>query len=137
MLPGAERLTSRAMEKETIAQGLLTGNLFAGAQVKLNSFGLMERFPFGAFADDSMERILLGPIAMQRANAFHDTTFSPSDTIVIGDTPRDIACAKAFGARSLAVASGKSLLEELLAAGADCGVASLEDEEAVDFLGLS
>ena len=50
---------------------------------------------------------------------------------------RDIACAQAFGARSLAVASGKCGAEELRTAGADCVVASLEYERARDFLGLS
>ena len=63
--------------------------------------------------------------------------FFPDRTIVIGDTTRDVACAQAFGARSLAVASGKSSVDELLAAGADCAVGSLEGEPARDFIGLS
>ena len=137
VLPGAQNLTSMAIEAQGIAQGLLTGNLAAGAKIKLSYFDLWERFPFGAFADDASERELLGPIALQRATVLHETSFAPNQTVVIGDTLRDIACAQAFGARSLAVASGKCGAEELRTAGADCVVASLEDKRALDFLGLS
>ncbi len=137
VLPGVEQLTSMALESGDFAQGLLTGNLAAGAEIKLRYFGLWERFSFGAFADDARERERLGPIALERATAFHGMNFFPDRTIVIGDTTRDVACAQAFGARSLAVASGKSAVDELLAAGADCAVGSLEGEPARDFIGLS
>ncbi|MBG30847.1 MAG: hydrolase [Opitutae bacterium] len=137
VLPGVQSLTSLAFQTEGMAQGLLTGNLAAGANIKLSYFGLWERFSFGAFADDADERDHLGPIALQRANDLHGMSFPPEQTVVIGDTLRDIACAQAFGARSLAVASGKCSQEEFRTAGADCVVDSLEDERACDFLGLS
>ena len=136
VLPGVESLTSLAVEAEGMVQGLLTGNLAAGANIKLSYFGLWERFSFGAFADDANERDLLGPIALQRASDFHEMSFKPDQTVVIGDTLRDIACAQSFGARSLAVASGMCGSDEFRAAGADCVVDSLEDERACDFLGL-
>ncbi len=136
VLPGVKKLTSLALESGEVAQGLLTGNLAAGAELKLRYFGLWERFSFGAFADDAHERERLGPIALERASALHGAKFSSQGTIVIGDTTRDVACAQAFGARSLAVATGKNTVQQLLAAGADCAVRSLEDETARDFIGL-
>ena len=137
ILPGVEELTLLAGKDDAIGQGLLTGNLAAGAKIKLSYFGLWDRFPFGAFADDASERELLGPIALARASAFHKTDFTPEHTVVIGDTLRDVACAQAFGATCLAVASGKHGVDELQAAGADCLVESLEDETAREFLGIS
>ena len=111
--------------------------LAAGAEIKLRHFGLWERFPFGAFADDAHEREQLGPIALGRANTYHETNFPADGIIVIGDTVRDVACAYAFGARSLAVASGRTSVDELRAAGADCVVESLEDDRVPDFIGFS
>ncbi len=136
ILPGVEQLTSMVLDSSEFAQGLLTGNLADGAEMKLRYFGLWERFSFGAFADDAREREHLGPIALERAAVLHETNFSSDRTIVIGDTVHDVACARAFGACSLAVASGKSTVNQLLAAGADCAVKSLEDDMAQDFIGI-
>ncbi|MFP6854482.1 MAG: haloacid dehalogenase-like hydrolase [Opitutales bacterium] len=136
VLPGVERVTSMIMQEATFAQGLLTGNLAAGAETKLRYFGLWERFPFGAFADDANDREQLGPIALKRAAIHHGTEFLADSTIVIGDTVRDISCARAFNALSLAVASGQASVDELLAAGADCVVESIEDEMVLDFIGF-
>ncbi|MFP6901996.1 MAG: HAD hydrolase-like protein [Opitutales bacterium] len=137
VLPGVESLTSAVLHDDAFAQGLLTGNLAAGAEIKLRYFGLWERFPFGAFADDARERNHLGPIALERAATLCSTTFAPKEITVIGDTGRDVTCAQVFGARSLAVASGKCSVDELSLSGADCVVKSLEDAAAIDFLGLT
>lgn len=136
VLPGVESLTSMALESNSYAQGLLTGNLAAGAKIKLKYFGLWDRFPFGAFSDDSSQREDLGPVAMKRATTTYNTTFTSEKTVVIGDTLRDVACAQAFGARSLAVASGPYSVAELRSAGADCVVESLADGMALDFIGI-
>lgn len=136
VLPGVERVTSMIMQDETFAQGLLTGNLAAGAEIKLRYLGLWERFPFGAFADDASDREQLGPIALRRASIHHGREFLANSTIVIGDTIRDVFCARAFNALSLAVASGTASVDELLAAGADCVVESLEEEAVFDFIGI-
>ncbi len=99
-----------------IAQGLLTGNIVAGARVKLEHFGLWDYFAFGAFADDSGERNRLGPIALDRARLHLDrSTLSPSDLLVIGDTPHDIVCARACGAHAVATATGGFTYDELAA----------------------
>ena len=137
VLPGVERITSAVQHDDRFAQGLLTGNLGKGAEIKLRYFGLWERFPFGAFADDARQRDLLGPIALERAATCCSTAFDPNKVFVIGDTGRDVACAQAFGARSLAVASGKHSFEDLSLSGADCVVESLEDTNVLDFIGLT
>jgi phosphoglycolate phosphatase-like HAD superfamily hydrolase len=98
-----------------IAQGLLTGNIVAGARVKLEHFGLWDYFPFGAFADDSGERNRLGPVALERArHHVGRPDLAPSDLIVIGDTPHDIACARAVGAHAVATATGGFTYDELV-----------------------
>jgi len=99
-----------------IVLGLLTGNIVAGAQAKLEHFGLWGYFPFGAFADDSGERNRLGPIALDRARRhLGRTDIAPADLIVIGDTPHDIACARAVGAHAVATATGGATFDELAA----------------------
>lgn len=101
-------------QSHEISLGLLTGNIAAGSDAKLLHYQLLEFFPFGAFGDDNSDRNLLGPIALQRAAArgIHAT---PQQTLIIGDTHRDIACAHAFGARVLAVATGHSTTTDLAA----------------------
>ncbi len=112
------------------AQGLLTGNIVAGAKVKLEHFGLWDYFAFGAFADDSGERNQLGPIALERARRHLDRAdLEPSDLIVIGDTPHDIACARAVGAHAVATATGGFAYEELAAHRPDLLVRDFADPE--------
>lgn len=115
VLPGARELVASAGARGQVAQGLLTGNLRRGAQVKLGFHSLWEAFPFGAFGDDSELRNELGPHALRRAQAQHGVVFRPDQVWIIGDTPHDIACARAIGANSLAVATGQHTVAELLA----------------------
>ena len=95
---------------------LLTGNMEAGAQRKLGSVGLWERFRMGAYGDDSPDRNDLVPIAEERARA---AGLSFSRTVVLGDTPADVACARAGGAFAVAVMTGWSSREALEAAAPD------------------
>ena len=113
VLPGVHDILRAAAGHGHIAQGLLTGNMRRGAQVKLAHHGLWEHFPFGAFADDSEHRNELGPHALQRARAHHGVEFAAANVWIIGDTPHDIACGKVIGARTLAVATGGYPYEEL------------------------
>lgn len=130
ILPGVrERLIDSAGDARC-AQGLLTGNLRRGAQVKLAHHGLWEFFPFGAFADDAELRDELGPFAVRRAQERHGVAFAPERVWVIGDTPHDIACARAIGARSLAVATGGSTLADLAAHGPTALLPDLADAGA-------
>jgi phosphoglycolate phosphatase-like HAD superfamily hydrolase len=105
ILPGVSDLLN-AVDTVHCAKGLLTGNLECGAQLKLRAHRLADRFEFGAFSDDSFNRNDLGPLAKARAEAKYNFPFDPSEMFVIGNTPHDIACGKAFGARTVAVATG-------------------------------
>jgi phosphoglycolate phosphatase len=112
ILPGVISLLD-ALAHDGQAIGLLTGNVRRGAVIKLTAHGIWDRFSFGAFGDDNADRNRLGPIAQQRAEAALNTEFAPHDIFVIGDTPKDIACARAFGAVAVAVATGRYSLANL------------------------
>lgn len=113
VLPGIDALLPRLHERPGNVLALLTGNIERGAKLKLEHYGLWRFFEFGAFADDSDDRNALGPFAIKRALAKHGIAFAGEAIDVIGDTPHDIACGKAIGARTIAVATGKSSLAEL------------------------
>jgi phosphoglycolate phosphatase len=124
VLPGVAELLASAAAHPEVAQGLLTGNVRRGAQVKLGHHGLWELFPVGAFADDGEHRNELGPHALRRARDHWGVEFAPQSVWIVGDTPHDISCARAFGARALAVATGGSKVPDLAAHSPD---AVLED----------
>jgi len=126
VLPGVRESLRRGMDLG-MATGLLTGNSHQGAAIKMRHFTLHEHFPYGAYGDDHADRNLLGPVALSRAALHHGREFSPATTLVIGDTPRDIACAHAMGARCLAVATGCFTADALRQRGADWVVESLEE----------
>lgn len=86
--------------------GLLTGNIAPGAWTKVETFGLGGIFAFGAFGDDHHDRNELGPVAIGRARQHSGRDFPPERTFIIGDTPKDIHCARACGAWAIAVATG-------------------------------
>ncbi|PTX96681.1 HAD family hydrolase [Opitutus sp. ER46] len=113
VLPGVHEILQAAAAHGHIAQGLLTGNLKRGAELKLVHYGLWQHFPFGAFADDSELRDELGPWAVRRAQEHHRAQFAPANVWIIGDTQHDIACGKVIGARTLAVATGGHTLDQL------------------------
>lgn len=118
VLAGAADLLDRLAGRAGTAVGLLTGNWRGGAEVKLRHAGLGGRFGFGAFGDDALDRDELPPVALARAAEATGRTFTPADTLVIGDTLHDVACARAHGIRCLAVATGATSAERLAAAGA-------------------
>jgi phosphoglycolate phosphatase len=130
ILPGVIQMLDRVIRAE-VGVGLLTGNLRRGADLKLGAHGVKRFFEFGAFGDDDFDRNKLGPIALERAQAWYKTGFAPDDVFVIGDTPRDVACARAFGARAVAVATGQYSSEELAATQPDFLFADLSDVEKI------
>ena len=99
--PGVERTVAETARRATNA--LLTGNWEAGAKLKLGPF--FERFAFGAYGDDSPDRNALVPVARARALA---AGVAVERVVVIGDTPADVACARAGGAVAVAVCTGWS-----------------------------
>jgi phosphoglycolate phosphatase-like HAD superfamily hydrolase len=126
VLPGVPESLALCAER-SIATGLLTGNTQRGAAIKMRHYALQEHFPYGAYGDDHADRNLLGPVALSRASVHHGRVFDPSTTLVIGDTPKDIACAHAMGARCLAVATGSFTFDALQQRGADWVVRSLHE----------
>lgn len=115
ILPGVQDLLRSTGAHPEIVQGLLTGNLRAGAEAKLRQHGIWEHFPFGAFGDDAELRNDLGPHALRRAKELGGLDFPPRQVWIIGDTPHDIACARAIGANCLAVATGGHKADSLAA----------------------
>jgi len=113
LLPGVLELLGKLKSRPHLVLALLTGNVSRGAQLKLEHYGVWHFFEFGAFADDHQDRNRLGRFARTRAKEKHGCEFAASEIDVIGDTPRDIACGKAFGARTIAVASGTWSHDEL------------------------
>src|SRR5207344_2607099 len=93
-------------DRDDVYLALLTGNFERGARIKLEHFDLWRYFPCGAFGDHLVERNALLPIALDQVRASGGPDFHPSDIVVIGDTPLDVAVAVAAGARSIAVATG-------------------------------
>jgi phosphoglycolate phosphatase-like HAD superfamily hydrolase len=115
VLAGVRQVLDAIHDHPEIHQGLLTGNLKEGAKLKLAYLGLWEYFEFGAFADDSSIRDELGPFALARAKEKLGIDFPPERVWIIGDTPHDVACGKAIGAKTIAVATGAFSVEELAA----------------------
>jgi phosphoglycolate phosphatase-like HAD superfamily hydrolase len=107
--------------------GLLTGNIRLGAQIKLTHYNLWDRFSLGGFGDDHEDRNQIAAIARQRGHQRLARALDGDEILVIGDTPRDIECARAIGARVLAVATGKFSVDELRRERPDWATASLDD----------
>ncbi len=127
-LPGVTKLLERLRADTGVALGLVTGNVEHGARLKLESAGIRSTwFPVGAFGSDHEHRDELPGVAIERARHHWSADWAPADVVVIGDTPRDIACGRAHSTRTVAVATGKVGREALEAAGPDSLLESFED----------
>jgi phosphoglycolate phosphatase len=115
-----------------VIQSVLTGNLQPVARLKLDMMGLAGYFDLdsGAYGSDHHRRANLVPVAVARAERRYGRTFAGTDVVVIGDTPNDIDCGRAAGARTVAVASGPFGAAELAAHNPDVVLATLADTEA-------
>jgi len=106
-------ITDLQTQPEPPLLGLLTGNIRLGAEIKLRHFGLWEYFETGGFADDSEDRDHIAAVAHQRASRMLGRKLRGEEIVVIGDTPLDIRCGRAIGAKVLAVATGGARYHEL------------------------
>lgn len=131
VMPGVRQLLDALAGRRDVFLALLTGNYEAAARIKLEHFGLWQYFACGAFGDDAHDRNGLLPKAVERIAACGGPVIAPQETIVIGDTPLDVACAAASRAHSIAVATGSHSVDELRAAGADVVFEDLSDVAAV------
>jgi len=130
VLPGVPALLAELAARSEVALGLLTGNIRPGAELKLRRAGLWEFFEIGAFGSDHEDRNQLVPVALGRARTRWGYAFTPQETTVLGDAEADIRCARAGGARSVAVASGTTSLADLAELAPDVLLESLESPRA-------
>ncbi|MBX3043222.1 MAG: HAD hydrolase-like protein [Candidatus Kapabacteria bacterium] len=128
VLPGVPDLIKTLSENDEVRLGLITGNFLENAYLKLSIAGLDSYFPTGAFGCDSEDRNMLPPIAIMRINQHYNTQlFASHNTIIIGDTHRDIECARKNGIKVIAVATGGFTNEELNSQAPDAVLNDLGD----------
>lgn len=111
VLPNVREILEHFQGRSDVRSYLLTGNTRGGARAKLTYYGLMDFFPDGAFAEDPAERSTIARRALELAR--RTAPVADDRVFVIGDTPHDIECANAIGARTIAVATGGYTLDEL------------------------
>ena len=115
VLDGVEAFLDRLARRDDAAVGLGTGNLEAGARLKLRRSGLNSYFAFGGFGSDAEDRAELLRVARRRAEALHGVRFAERSVFVIGDTPLDVAAARRAGFTAVAVEGGSASRDALQA----------------------
>jgi phosphoglycolate phosphatase len=132
LCPGVRELLDALSTDSRFLPSLVTGNVERLAEAKLRVAGIWRYFGRrGAFGSDDEERNHLPAIAAERIRAHLGHALAPGQFIIVGDTPRDISCARHFGARVLAVASGQHTVEQLKEYSPDLLLADLSDTAAV------
>lgn len=131
LLPGVQELLERLASHEGVRLGLLTGNLEQGARLKLAPHDLNRYFPYGSFGSDAIDRNQLPPIALERASAHEGRPFTFDRTLIIGDSHRDIECARVWGIAALAVATGSLSLDHLLDHAPDAACSTLLESDFI------
>ena len=112
--PGVEELLVNIQNRQNVIIGLLTGNAQPTARLKLQEAGIdPAQFVVGAYGSDNLDRNQLPELALQRVNELTGLRLTGDNTIIVGDTPADIMCARAGKATAVAVASGWTSSEEL------------------------
>ena len=117
VLPGIHGLLEEISQRAEILVGLLTGNSQQGAQIKLEHFDIWQHFSFGGYGEFHLERNDVAVDALAEVHQRAD--IPPEDVVVIGDTPRDVQCARHIGAKAIAVLTGWNSREELEASQPD------------------
>ncbi|QDT38876.1 HAD family hydrolase [Stratiformator vulcanicus] len=134
VLPGVERLLAHLHQREDVILGLLTGNFIEGARLKLRHYHLDAYFDFalGGFGDTHADRDEVARVAFNTLKAHrHPEQIDLRRLWVIGDTPADVKCGRAIGAKVVAVATGVYSSDQLAEHAPDY---LAEDFEAVDEL---
>jgi phosphoglycolate phosphatase len=131
-LPGIFELLDACEAHVSVVLGLLTGNLAVGAERKLRAIGLEpSRFVVSAFGSDHESRPALASIARDRAASHLGRDVRGEQCVVLGDTPADVHCGKAIGARTIAVATGGYTADQLRETRPDAVFADFQDTQAV------
>ncbi len=131
VMPGIVKFLEEQVGVPNVMLGLGTGNLEAGARLKLEPAGLNRFFPFGGFGSDARERSELLSIGAARAESLAGTRIRTERIIVVGDTPHDISAGRTIGARTLAVATGPYSQAELAKYQPDLAIKDFSEVEAV------
>lgn len=132
LCPGVKELLDALATDSRFLTTLLTGNVEKLAEAKLRVSGIWHYFGIrGAFGSDDEERNHLPAVAAERINAQFGKALPAERFIVVGDTPRDISCARHFGARVVAVASGQHTVEQLSEFSPDALLTDLNDTPLV------
>jgi phosphoglycolate phosphatase len=113
-IKGVEKFLLKLSGCRSVLAGLGTGNLKAGAFIKLQPSGLMKYFVFGGYGCDSRSRVGMLKKAVERAAEITKIPVKPGEVYVIGDTPRDVAAAKEAGYHSAAVLAGFGDAREIM-----------------------
>jgi phosphoglycolate phosphatase-like HAD superfamily hydrolase len=127
VLPGIATLLDQLRARDRTGVGLLTGNIRAGARLKLGHYGLYHHFAFGGFGDLHMDRCDVAREALDELRRNLPGPVSLDRVWVIGDTPLDVRCARSIGARVAAVATGWHSLDELASEKPDLLLRDLSD----------
>ncbi len=130
-LPGVESLLESLSDRSDVLLGLLTGNLQQGASIKLGHYGLDHYFQVGGFGDEHLDRDDVARAAMQAVIQRPHADIDADDVWVIGDTPADVRCGRAIGARVVAVATGTYSHEQLELSEPDHQFADFSDPESL------
>jgi phosphoglycolate phosphatase len=130
ILPGITELLAGLAGRPEVMIGLLTGNVEKGAITKLRPTGLLPFFSVGAYGSDEPDRRRLPSVARERIRTLTGRDVDFADMTIIGDTPLDVDCARACGARAVAVATGQHSLAELAACEPDDLFPSFADVDA-------
>ncbi|MBL7159150.1 HAD hydrolase-like protein [Candidatus Microgenomates bacterium] len=131
VLEGIEELLKDCLKKKEICLGLLTGNYEKIAWFKLEMIGLKKYFDFGLFGNQAEDRNALAKSLFKRAEKHFKRKFKPESVFIIGDTPRDIECAKAAGVKAIGVATGQWSVADLKKADADFVLKNLKDKKKI------
>lgn len=129
--PGIYEVLDELKDLRDSGLGLLTGNLEAGARIKLEPFMLNRYFPTGAFGSDDEDRNNLLPIAVRRFEELFQMSIEIDNCIIVGDTPRDVECAHIYGALCIGVATGPYSYDALVEAGADYVIQDLSEHQTL------
>lgn len=129
--PGVRELLAAMSRVGGVRQSLLTGNIATNALVKVRTFGLDRHLDpeIGAYGTDHPERDGLVPIALERAEALRGASYRPEEVWVVGDTFRDLSCARAGGVRCLIVGTGHDGFDAVRSLEADAVLENLADTE--------
>ncbi len=131
VLPGVHALLDRLAGDPSYHVALLTGNFSQTAAIKLGYYDLWRHFAWGAFGEDAVDRNDLLPVALARYRDRTGHDIDPSDVVIIGDTPNDVAVARMGRVRAVCVTTGQFDRASLLDAGADVVFHDLSDVDEV------